>query len=145
MPPFIIFAGVHHLEAWHQEDLPHNWVAELSQNGWKTNDLGLDRLRNFNQHRQDRTTGVYRLLSQDGHKSHCGRHHSVTIAQTSTSRCCLCQPSEACIQEARSKPPRSLRRLPHRQIGLHGNLPTGSINWITRTTGSGGSTACANR
>ena len=34
LPPFIIFQGQNHLQAWYEESgLPHNWVITLSENG----------------------------------------------------------------------------------------------------------------
>ena len=42
IPPFIIFQGKNHLSAWYKEDnLPHDWVIAVSENGWTTNALGL--------------------------------------------------------------------------------------------------------
>jgi hypothetical protein len=39
---FIIFQGKNHLSAWYEEDnLPHDWVIAVSENGWTTNALGL--------------------------------------------------------------------------------------------------------
>jgi hypothetical protein len=71
IPPFIIFQGKNHLSAWYKEDnLPHNWVIAVSENGWTTNALGLEWLKHFDAHTKRRTVGSYRLLVIDGHKSH---------------------------------------------------------------------------
>jgi hypothetical protein len=71
IPPFIIFQGKHHLSAWYKEDdLPHDWVIAVSENGWTTNELGLQWLRHFDEHTKRRTVGGYRLLIIDGHESH---------------------------------------------------------------------------
>jgi hypothetical protein len=71
IPPFIIFQGKHHLSAWYkEEDLPHDWVIAVSENGWTTNELGLEWLKHFDKHTKWRTVGSHRLLIIDGHESH---------------------------------------------------------------------------
>jgi hypothetical protein len=71
IPPFIIFQGKHHLSAWYKEDdLPHDWVVAVSENGWTTNKLGLAWLKHFDKHTKRRVTGSHRLLIIDGHESH---------------------------------------------------------------------------
>jgi hypothetical protein len=42
IPPFIIFAGQHHLSAWYEEDIPRDWAIAVSDNGWTTNKIGVD-------------------------------------------------------------------------------------------------------
>jgi hypothetical protein len=49
--------------------LPHCWAIALSGNGWTTNELGFEWLEHFDKHSKDRTIGVYRLLTLDGHES----------------------------------------------------------------------------
>jgi hypothetical protein len=71
LPPFIIFKGQSHLQAWYEESgLPSNWVITLSENGWTTNEIGYEWIQHFNQHTKNRTKGNYRLLILDGHESH---------------------------------------------------------------------------
>lgn len=70
IPPFIIFAGQFHLSAWYSDDIPHDWVIALSENGWTTNELGFQWLQHFDKHTKSRTKGSYRLLIIDGHESH---------------------------------------------------------------------------
>ena len=71
IPPFIIFAGKHHLSAWYEEeDIPHTWVIALTENGWTTNKVGVEWLKHFDEHTKSRTVGSYRLLIMDGHESH---------------------------------------------------------------------------
>jgi hypothetical protein len=37
IPPFIIFAGQYHLQAWYEgDDIPSDWPISLSDNGWTT-------------------------------------------------------------------------------------------------------------
>jgi hypothetical protein len=71
IPPFIIFAGKHHLSAWYkEEDLPQDWVIGVSENGWTTNKLGIEWLEHFDKHTKGRVVGSHRLLVIDGHESH---------------------------------------------------------------------------
>lgn len=70
IPPMIIFAGKLHQTAWY-EALPAQWTIAVSDNGWTTDQLGLEWLRNtFHPHTKDRTIGQHRLLILDGHGSH---------------------------------------------------------------------------
>jgi hypothetical protein len=74
IPPFIVVAGKHHLASWYRDSpLPSNWVIALSDNGWTTNEIGLNWVKHFDQHSHSRTKGIYRLLVLDGHES----HHSI--------------------------------------------------------------------
>jgi hypothetical protein len=69
--PFIIFQGKHHLSAWYKEDsLPHDWVIGVSENGWTTNELGVQWLKHFDEHTKRRVVGAHRLLIIDGHESY---------------------------------------------------------------------------
>jgi hypothetical protein len=71
VPPYIIFAGTYHLSAWYEgSDIPADFKLALSENGWTTNELGIDWLKHFQQHTKDRTVGARRLLILDGHESH---------------------------------------------------------------------------
>jgi hypothetical protein len=45
-------------------------VIAVSDNGWTTDELGLEWVKHFNQHTKSRTKGTYRLLILDGHSSH---------------------------------------------------------------------------
>jgi hypothetical protein len=71
IPPFIIVAGKYHLSSWYENSpLPPNWVISVTDNGWTTNERGLDWIRHFEQYTKPRTIGGYRLLILDGHESH---------------------------------------------------------------------------
>jgi len=69
LPPFVILAGKLHQASWYK-DLPPDWAIALSDNGWTTDELGLEWIKHFNRHTESRTTGAYRLLILDGHSSH---------------------------------------------------------------------------
>jgi hypothetical protein len=70
LPPFIVFAGKVLINVWF-EDLPANWVLEVSPNSWTNNQLALAWLEHFDTHTKSCTVGGYRLLIIDGHESHC--------------------------------------------------------------------------
>ncbi|KAF1929830.1 transposase, partial [Didymella exigua CBS 183.55] len=69
IPPFLILAGKLHQASWYQ-DLPPDWTVAVSDNGWTTDELGLDWVKHFNRHTQTRSSGARRLLILDGHSSH---------------------------------------------------------------------------
>ena len=71
VPPFIILAAQYHLSNWYREcNVPANWRIATTDNGWTTNEVGLDWIKHFNHHTAPRTKGKYRLLIIDGHESH---------------------------------------------------------------------------
>ncbi|KFZ25260.1 hypothetical protein V502_00261 [Pseudogymnoascus sp. VKM F-4520 (FW-2644)] len=71
IPPFIIVAGKYHLSAWYESSqLPLNWVIAVSENGWTTNERGLEWIQHFDKYTKACTKGAYRLLILDGHESH---------------------------------------------------------------------------
>jgi DDE superfamily endonuclease len=71
VPPFVIVAGKNHLASWYQNSgFPPDWVIAVSENGWTTNERGMDWIQHFDKHTKARTVGGYRLLVLDGHESH---------------------------------------------------------------------------
>jgi hypothetical protein len=71
IPPFIIFKARYYLSSWYkEEDLPQDWVIAVSENGWTTNERGLDWLKHFDAYTKERTVSSHRLLVIDGYKSH---------------------------------------------------------------------------
>jgi hypothetical protein len=69
IPPFVILSGKLHQASWYQH-LLLDWVVAVSDNGWTTDELGIEWVRHFNRHTASRTHGVYCLLILDGHSSH---------------------------------------------------------------------------
>ncbi|KAM9874235.1 transposase, partial [Verticillium dahliae] len=56
---------------WYENSpLPQDWVIATSDNGWTTNERGLEWIQHFDKHTKPRKTGGYRLLILDGHESH---------------------------------------------------------------------------
>ena len=94
MPPYIVVAGKNHLSSWYRDSpLPGDWVVAVSDNGWTTNEHGLEWIKHFEKHSRPRTTGGYRLLVLDGHES----HHSVEFEEycKENNIITLCMPAHA--------------------------------------------------
>jgi tRNA(Phe) wybutosine-synthesizing methylase Tyw3 len=62
-------------------------VIGVTENGWTTNEKGMDWIQHFEKHTKSRSIGTYRLLVLDGHESHhsdafeeyCKEHNIVTL------------------------------------------------------------------
>jgi hypothetical protein len=94
LPPFIIVAGLYHLSTWYEDSpLPQDWVIATTENGWTTNERGLEWAQHFDNHTKPRTAGEYRLLILDGHESHlsvdfelyCKKQKIITLCMPSHS------------------------------------------------------------
>jgi hypothetical protein len=71
VPPFVVVAGKNHLSTWYQDSpLPQDWVIATTDNGWTTNEIGIEWIKHFDKHSKSRITGDYRLLILDRHESH---------------------------------------------------------------------------
>jgi DDE superfamily endonuclease/Tc5 transposase DNA-binding domain/helix-turn-helix, Psq domain len=72
LDPMIIFEGKVHISTWYEDSpLPKTWRIAVSENGWTTDELTLEWLREvFEPQTRSRTVGRYRLLILDGHGSH---------------------------------------------------------------------------
>jgi hypothetical protein len=94
IPPYLIFAGKNHLSAWYKEEgLPKDWAIAVSENGWTTNELGVEWLEHFDRHTKGKVVGTYRLLIIDGH----GSHESVEFHKRCKEKkiIALCMPSHS--------------------------------------------------
>ena len=88
VPPFIVLKGANLLKSWFAGNaFLSGWRPGVSDNGWTTNDLGLEWIKHFDLHTKDRSVGAYRLLVLDGHESHhsvpfelyCKEHNIITL------------------------------------------------------------------
>jgi hypothetical protein len=70
IPPFLILTGQYHFSAWYEANIPRDWVIAVSDNGWTTNELGVEWLKHFDAHTKARTVGAHRLLILNSHESH---------------------------------------------------------------------------
>jgi hypothetical protein len=71
IPLFLILTGKYHLSAWYEEvAILRDWVIVVSDNGWTTNELGVEWLRHFNAHTKTHVVSTRWLLILNGHESH---------------------------------------------------------------------------
>ena len=71
LPATIVFEGKVHQAAWYRSGIPLDWTIGLSDNGWTTDNIGYKWLTEvFDPYTRHCTTGTYRLLLLDGHRSH---------------------------------------------------------------------------
>ena len=69
LPPFVILSGKQHQASWYYH-IPIDWVLAVSDNGWTTDELGVEWVKHFNRYIAPRTHGVYWLLILDGYSSY---------------------------------------------------------------------------
>jgi hypothetical protein len=94
IPPYIIVAGKNHLSDWYEDSLfPADWRVTITDNGWTTNEKGLEWVQFFDRSTKIYAKGVYRLLILDGHES----HHSVDFETycKANSIITLCMPAHS--------------------------------------------------
>jgi hypothetical protein len=70
IPPYIILKAKHHQSVWYSEEIPKDWMLAVSDNGWTTNEHGIEWIKHFNSYTKARCVGSWRLLILDGHESH---------------------------------------------------------------------------
>ncbi|EED11891.1 conserved hypothetical protein [Talaromyces stipitatus ATCC 10500] len=71
LPSYIIFKAKKYMWLGWFEDLPANWIINISDNGWTTDKIGLEWLKlHFIPLTNDRSIGKYQMLILDGHRSH---------------------------------------------------------------------------
>jgi hypothetical protein len=90
IPPFIIVAGKFHLSSWYENSpLPCDWAIATSDNGWTTNERGMEWIQHFEKHTKPRTVGGYRLLILDGHESHHSTNFEVFCKENNIVTICI--------------------------------------------------------
>ncbi|KAL2019740.1 hypothetical protein VTK56DRAFT_9184 [Thermocarpiscus australiensis] len=71
VPSYFVVKRRNHLLPWYQDSrFQPEWRVHTSENGWTTNEIGLDWLKHFDHSIKRRTRGIYWLLILDGHESH---------------------------------------------------------------------------
>src|SRR5436305_1574197 len=91
LPPFIIFKGKEKQLGWFEGNahIPGQRI-ETSDNGWTTDDIGIDWFQNhFIPHTSGRTKGKYRMLILDGHGSHKTAQFDEICTQTNIITVCM--------------------------------------------------------
>jgi hypothetical protein len=110
IPPVVILSGKLHQASWYR-DLPDGWVIAVSDNGWTTDELGLEWVKHFHRHTESRTTGAYRLLILDGHGSHATPEFDTFCRDNKIITLCM--------------PPHTSHRLQPLDVGCFSPLKTG--------------------
>lgn len=86
IPPFIILAGKNHLSSWYENSpLPKDWAISVTENGWTTNERGLEWIQHFDKHTRLRRTSGYCLLILDGHDATTQLTLSFSVRRTTLS------------------------------------------------------------
>jgi hypothetical protein len=70
VPPFLVLKGKEFNHAWFYQGLPSTWTFTVSQNGWTTDQIGLQWIHHFEKHIRQKTVRSKRLLILDNHGSH---------------------------------------------------------------------------
>jgi hypothetical protein len=70
VPPFLVLKGKEFNHAWFYQGLPLTWTFTVSQNGWTTDQIGLQLIQHFEKHTRQKTVGSKRLLILNNHRSH---------------------------------------------------------------------------
>jgi hypothetical protein len=83
-------AAQYHLLNWYTEcNLPGEWRIATTDNGWTTNEVGLDWIKHFDYHTAPRAKGKYRLLILDGHESHHSTDFELYCQQNNIITLCM--------------------------------------------------------
>lgn len=130
IPPFIIFAGQYHLSAWYEgNDIPRDWAIVVSDNGWTTNEIGVEWLKHFIKHIEGRKVGARRLLIFDGHESYYSLNFQELCKENNIYTLCMLPHSSHLLQPLDVGCFSPLKRAYGRQIE---SLIRDSINHITK-------------
>lgn len=121
----VSIAGEYHLQNWYEgSNLPTTWVIATTENGWTTNETGLDWLKHFDRATTNRSTGPYRLLILDGHESHqsadfqvyCEENNIITLCMPPHSSHLLQPLDISCFRPLKRAYGREIERLIRRSI-----------------------------
>lgn len=91
LPPLIIFKSTHHQAEWFTDpNLPSDWSITYSQEGWTSDEIGLQWLEKvFEPFTRPLTIGTHRLLILDGHSSHLTPAFDRLCSKYNIIPCCL--------------------------------------------------------
>ncbi|EED14743.1 pogo transposable element, putative [Talaromyces stipitatus ATCC 10500] len=90
LPSYIIFKAKKNVRLGWFEDLPDDWRINISDNGWTTDQIGLEWLKtHFIPNINDRTMGKYRMLILDGHGSHLTPEFDRTCTENNIIPICM--------------------------------------------------------
>lgn len=141
VPSYVVVKGKYHLLPWYQNgQFPKDWRIHTSENGWTTNEIGLDWIKHFNQHTKARTKGVYRLLVLDGHESYhssnfedyCQENNIITLCMPPHSSHFL-QPLDVwCFGPLKTSYGKQIEKMMRMQI-THISRSGTPNSWVTKT------------
>lgn len=145
IPPFVIFKAQNHLANWYTNETPRDWAIGVSDNGWTTNELGLEWIKHFDKHTKDRMKGAYRLLIIDGHESHqsvefdefCAQNKIITLCMPAHSSHLLQPLDVGCfspLKKAYGKQIENLMRALHTHIAKGDFLPAFKVAFAATFT-----------
>lgn len=66
--PFIVVKAAYYLASWYLEcNPPPDWIIKPTENGWISNEIGLEWIQHFDKYTAYRKNSIYRMLVIDGH------------------------------------------------------------------------------
>jgi hypothetical protein len=90
VPSYIIFKAKKNVRLGWFDDLPSDWRINISENGWTTDQIGLEWLKtHFIPYINGRTKGKYRMLILDGHGSHLTAEFDRTCTENNIIPICM--------------------------------------------------------
>ncbi|KAL3712109.1 hypothetical protein TMatcc_000805 [Talaromyces marneffei ATCC 18224] len=90
LPSYIIFKAKKNVRLGWFDDLPSDWRINISENGWTTDQIGLEWLKtHFIPNINGRTMGRYRMLILDGHGSHLTAEFDHTCIENNIIPICM--------------------------------------------------------
>jgi hypothetical protein len=90
LPSYIIFKAKKNVRLGWFDELPDDWRINISENGWTTDQIGLEWLKtHFIPHINGRTLGTYSMLILDGHGSHLTAEFDRTCTENKIIPICM--------------------------------------------------------
>ncbi|EEA20812.1 hypothetical protein TMatcc_000803 [Talaromyces marneffei ATCC 18224] len=90
IPSYIIFKAKKNVRLGWFDDLPSDWRIDISENGWTTDQIGLEWLKtHFIPYINGRSMGSYRMLILDGHGSHLTAEFDRTCTENNIIPICM--------------------------------------------------------
>ncbi|EEA25964.1 hypothetical protein TMatcc_005785 [Talaromyces marneffei ATCC 18224] len=90
IPSYIIFKAKKNVRLGWFDDLPSDWKINISENGWTTDQIGLEWLKtHFIPYINGRSMGSYRMLILDGHGSHLTAEFDRTCTENNIIPICM--------------------------------------------------------
>jgi hypothetical protein len=90
VPSYVIFKAKKNVRLGWFDKLPDDWRINISENGWTTDQIGLEWLKtHFIPYIKDRTVGKYQMLILDGHGSHLTADFDRTCTENNIIPICM--------------------------------------------------------